>query len=863
MQGGSVSIPITAGLPPFAQGLAKAQAMANQFERRATTAMKGIRTSTNGATAATGRLANGLRGANVAATGLVGTMGSLSMLLGPLTAGFAALFAVRTIADFGKSMAGVAAVTRATGEEMSRMTGLARELGATTEFTASQAAEGMRFLGMAGFQTNAILSTMPAMLDLATAATLDLGEAADITSNIMTAFGIPASESVRVADTMAAIASRANTNVQQLGYAMKFAGPVAAGLGKGIGETAAAIGVLSDTGMQATMAGTGLRTALAKLVDPVPKAEKAIRAMGLTLEDVNPATKSTVEIMEALARGGLDVEKAMVIAGLRGGPALLNLVRNVPRLKELTAAMSDTAGEAQRMATVMRDELKGDLQTAQSAIQDFFLTVGSSGATSGLRSAVQGVTAGFRTLSDNIETVSGVAAAAATLGFFKLAGAVRAVTTATWGMAAAMAATPLGLVSLGLAGIVGLLVTFKDETVDIGNTTIRVGGILEAAWTTVKEAVNILVAEMTGLANVTYRLVQADFSGAMEAGRDAALQVAAASERINTAWQSIVALPLPNFAAGMAAAAEAANRMSFGVNLPSKPAGVIEAEGGEDLGESDVEKYDKRVAAIKRQVQAMQIEAETYGMTAAAAERHRIIKELENAANEAGIALTETQIEQNARLAESAANAAGLLEGLRILDDIRTPAEQYNMEMERLNALLQQGAIGWQTYQMAARQAAENAGIAWHQTATTIIGALQAVAEASGKSNSTMSKVTKIAGIAQAIINTHVGITKALASAPPPFNFALAAAVGAQGFASVAAIRSQSESRPAVAAPSIPSRPSTTTSAGAAGGEAGGPQQTINVTLRGRSFDREQVKELMESMNELIADGARLRVTAA
>ena len=128
-------------------------------------------------------------------------------LIGVVSVGLVTRETISVVAGFEQSIAGVRAVTGATVEQLAAMSSTARELGASTRFSASEAAEGMRFLGMAGFETNAIIESMPAVLNLATAAQLDLGSAADITSNIMSAFGIQAERSTEIADALARLAS--------------------------------------------------------------------------------------------------------------------------------------------------------------------------------------------------------------------------------------------------------------------------------------------------------------------------------------------------------------------------------------------------------------------------------------------------------------------------------------------------------------------------------------------------------------------------------------------------------------------------------------------------------------------------------
>lgn len=341
------------------------------------------------------RLSQSIRGGVVGAfTRLASAAGSVA---GQLVAMAAAAFGLRaifnTLSSFEHSMAGVQAVTRATTADMAEMRAMAAQLGATTEFTASQAAEGLRFLGMAGFSTRDSLAAIPAVLDLATAASMELGAAADISSNMMSAFGIAAAEAGRVADVLAAAASRANTDIYQMGDGMKYVGPVAGALGISINDVAAAIGTLSDAGIQGSMAGTGLRRVLSSLANPTRQAAEALRSLGVNLREVNPATNSIAEIVQRLADSGMNAAQALTIFGDRGGPAILALVENNAKLQDLTRTLRSVEGEAARMANTMRDNLKGDFDMLKAAVEAVVLALGEAGLTAVLRAAVQLLTA--------------------------------------------------------------------------------------------------------------------------------------------------------------------------------------------------------------------------------------------------------------------------------------------------------------------------------------------------------------------------------------------------------------------------------------------------------------------------------------
>jgi TP901 family phage tail tape measure protein len=345
----------------------------------------------------------GLSGVKNAAVGL--TSGIKGMVVGFLGIQ-AARGGVGVIVDFGTAMSKVKAVTKATGDEMKLMRKLARDLGETTEFTAGQAGQGMAFLGMAGFETTEILKAMPAVLDLATAGQLGLAEASDISSNIMSGFNIKAEEMVRVSDSMSIVAAAANTNIFQLGDAMKFVGPVAASAGISLEKSAAAIGVLSDAGLQGTMAGTGLRRIISELASPTKAAQRELAKIGLSLEDVNPQTNELTDILEKLKPLAKDTGASFRVFGDRGAPAFQVLAKGIPKVKELNKAMLEGQGAAAKMANTMRDNLGGDIKGLFSAIQGLVLMTGEEGLTGTLRRSTQGLTMFFRALSGNKDAMS-------------------------------------------------------------------------------------------------------------------------------------------------------------------------------------------------------------------------------------------------------------------------------------------------------------------------------------------------------------------------------------------------------------------------------------------------------------------------
>ncbi|MEM9761948.1 MAG: phage tail tape measure protein, partial [Pseudomonadota bacterium] len=313
----------------------------------------------------TGRAAGSFRSLAGAATAAAAAVASVG-------AGVALASALRDIASFETSLRRVAAVTGATGQQLQDLEDTARQLGATTTFSAQEAALGLEFLGRAGFSAAEAIEAVPAALDLAAAGGIALGRAADIASNAVGAFGLAADDAGRVADVFASTAARSNTNVEQLAQALTTVGPIANSVGLSIEETAASIGVLGDSGLQATVAGTGLRGVLASLSDP---SEELAAALG----DVSLQADGLDGVLNALSGRGVSAAEAFQFFGREAAPAFQVLLQGRQRSEELAAELDNVSGEAQRLAENALGPLDRLGRTLSSVFSELTLQLGDSG----------------------------------------------------------------------------------------------------------------------------------------------------------------------------------------------------------------------------------------------------------------------------------------------------------------------------------------------------------------------------------------------------------------------------------------------------------------------------------------------------
>ena len=319
---------------------------------------------------------------------LTAAIGGSTVALGAATAGVAALgaglvAAVGTAARFEQAMANVGAVSNATDEQLMRLSEAAKEMGRTTSFSATQAAEGLGFLAMAGFDVDQQISALPGTLNLAAAGNLDLADSADIASNVLTGMGLAAEDMTMVADVMAKTITTSNTNVRQLGDAMSYVAPQAASMGLSVEETAAAIGKLSDAGIQGERAGTSLRGILTRLSAPTAEATATMEELGVEIFDLEGNMKSLPAIIEEfrVATDGMTQQQEAAALGAifqtRSLTGLQVLLADTGKdLEEYTTLLEESGGTAEEVAGKQLDTLQGQFKILQSAVEGVAIGVG-------------------------------------------------------------------------------------------------------------------------------------------------------------------------------------------------------------------------------------------------------------------------------------------------------------------------------------------------------------------------------------------------------------------------------------------------------------------------------------------------------
>lgn len=256
---------------------------------------------------------------------------------------------------FEQTMATVGGVMRATAEEQVKLAAAARHMGETTEFSATQAAESLQFLGMAGFQAGKAMAALPGTLDLATAGQIDLGRAADIATNALTAMGLPVEQLGRVTDVFVGTITRSNTNMDMMAESFKYAAPFAKAYGYSIEELSALIGILGNAGIQGSMAGTSL-------------ARSMVAASEIATE-YRMESSDLIDVIEELKDRGYDTIAMMKLFDIRSAKVASVLFSAAAEAKAFQETLGGVGGEAKRLADIMRSTVGGSMRELKSVIE--------------------------------------------------------------------------------------------------------------------------------------------------------------------------------------------------------------------------------------------------------------------------------------------------------------------------------------------------------------------------------------------------------------------------------------------------------------------------------------------------------------
>ena len=290
--------------------------------------------------------------------------------------------AIKVGMTFEAEMSKVSAISGATGDELSSLTDKAKEMGAKTKFSATESAQAMEYMAMAGWKTADMLNGIEGIMNLAAASGENLATTSDIVTDALTAFGLSAQDSTHFADVLAAASSNANTNVSMMGETFKYVAPVAGALGFSVEDCGVAIGLMANSGIKAGQAGTSLRQMLSRLTKPTKEVQTAMNTLGLSLTDSVGNVKSLDTVMSDLRSGfsGLSkVEQTQIATSLAGQEAMSGLLAIVNASDEdfnkLKDSIYNADGAAAEMAATMQDNLAGQITILKSGLEGLGISI--------------------------------------------------------------------------------------------------------------------------------------------------------------------------------------------------------------------------------------------------------------------------------------------------------------------------------------------------------------------------------------------------------------------------------------------------------------------------------------------------------
>ena len=307
-----------------------------------------------------------------------------ALLMGAAAIGGTILAVKKSISvfqEFESAIANAASVTGATGEAFEatkkNITEVSKILGETTVFSASEAANAFYDLASAGYDVaNMTEKDLVPILDIAAATQTDLTKATEVVTSTLGQFGLGIESTQRIADVFAKTIGSSKATIEKLEAALRYVGPVANAMGMEIEEVNAILGHLYDAGFRGEQAGTALRAAFSRLLNPTKAMKDTLDGLGVTLEEINPETNDFADVLDTLTEAGMGTNDAMVLFGVEAAPAMLALLDSTDGIREMEVALKDAGGTAERMARQQLDTLKGSLALMKSALEGVAITIG-------------------------------------------------------------------------------------------------------------------------------------------------------------------------------------------------------------------------------------------------------------------------------------------------------------------------------------------------------------------------------------------------------------------------------------------------------------------------------------------------------
>ena len=469
----------------------------------------------------------------------------------PVTGAVTALgtAAVKTAADFDTAMSQVAAVSGATGSDLDALRDKAREMGAKTKFSASEAAEAMNYMAMAGWKTTDMLGGIEGIMNLAAASGEDLATTSDIVTDALTAFGLSADDSGHFADVLAAASSNANTNVSMMGETFKHCAPIAGALGFSVEDTAEAIGLMANAGIKSSQAGTSLRTIMNNLTGEVKICGSSIGEVTIATTNADGSMRGLSDILAdcRVAFSGLsESEKAAAAETLVGKNAMSGFLALMNAgeadINKLSGAIANCDGKSAEMAATMQDNLAGQLQILKSQLEELAISFGEllmpairtivgwiqqfvdwlNGMDEGTKKVIMTVALLAAALGPVLIVIGKVISAVGTIMTIvpKIAGVINVVKGAFAALNATMLANPIFLIIAAIAALVAAFIYlwnncegFRQFWIDLWE---NIKAVAVAVWTAISEFFTAAWEAIKLAAETVWNGIRDFFSGLWE-----------------------------------------------------------------------------------------------------------------------------------------------------------------------------------------------------------------------------------------------------------------------------------------------------------------------------------------------------------
>ena len=469
----------------------------------------------------------------------------------PVTGAVTALgtAAVKTAADFDTAMSQVAAVSGATGSDLDALRDKAREMGAKTKFSASEAAEAMNYMAMAGWKTTDMLGGIEGIMNLAAASGEDLATTSDIVTDALTAFGLSADDSGHFADVLAAASSNANTNVSMMGETFKYCAPIAGALGFSVEDTAEAIGLMANAGIKSSQAGTSLRTIMNNLTGEVKICGSSIGEVTIATTNADGSMRGLSDILAdcRVAFSGLsESEKAAAAETLVGKNAMSGFLALMNAgeadINKLSGAIANCDGKSAEMAATMQDNLAGQLQILKSQLEELAISFGEllmpairtivgwiqqfvdwlNGMDEGTKKVIMTVALLAAALGPVLIVIGKVISAVGTIMTIvpKIAGVINVVKGAFAALNATMLANPIFLIIAAIAALVAAFIYlwnncegFRQFWIDLWE---NIKAVAVAVWTAISEFFTAAWEAIKLAAETVWNGIRDFFSGLWE-----------------------------------------------------------------------------------------------------------------------------------------------------------------------------------------------------------------------------------------------------------------------------------------------------------------------------------------------------------